>query len=265
MVSRKISASILFVTALVICQSVFSVAAENGIEAPDNGITFVRPGISTHVSMSSTDNNRVVCNENVVDVVFSSEKGNGIDVKIVKQNAFIKFRVLSSNGKRKYSKEPSEFFVSCSNEIYTLIGHPKKIPSQTIYLSEGQGKSMKENIRAFSGIPLEKSVVEIIKKTMMENIPESWEIVKKGDKVRVFRDLDMVLSRVIRIEGAGLQLKEYGYAIRRDAKDDLVVNLKESDFLNRNITVKPLGIALDQHAIKKGEHGRAFIVERVQR
>ena len=262
MVSSRITSSTLLVFALLIYPSASLMAAEDGMLTPDNGITLVRPGIATHVSMSSTDNNRVVCNENVVDVVFSSEKGNGIDVKIVKQNAFIKFRVLSANGKRNYSKEPSEFFVSCSNEIYTLIGHPKKIPSQTIYLSEGQGKGMKENIKAFSGIPLEKSVVEIIKKTMMENIPESWEIVNMSDKVRVFRDIDTILTRVIKIEGTGLQLKEYSYAIRRGAVDDVVV-LKESDFLNRNITVKPLGIALERHSLAKGEQGRAFIVERV--
>lgn len=128
-------------------------SSENATE-PFNA--FVLPEVTTQVDMSSSDINRIVCPVDIKDVIFSKEKG--LSVKIAGRGAFVKFLITKKEDKEIYSNTPSELFVICGNDVYSLIVIPKRIPSQTIRLSSGKLEKIKKNISLMEGLPFEKKV-----------------------------------------------------------------------------------------------------------
>jgi len=224
--------------------------------------TVVKPGMTVQVYMSSKDNNRVSCPVKIRDVVYSREKGSGIGVKVVRKNAFIKFLVSEIGGKRIYATEPSEFFITCGDDVYSIIAVPKEIPAQTIVLSPGRKKRIEENMDIFAGIPFEKKVTKIIREAVTGDIPQTFDIQKYDRGFQVFRDLDVFLARIITVEGEGLRLKEYSISIRKSAGQEKI-ELKETDFLRKELAHRPVAVSLEQNSIKKGDVTRLFIVERM--
>ena len=61
------------------------------------------------------------------------------------------------------------------------------------------------------------------------------------------------------MEGEGLQVKEFSVSSRRKTGED--IRITEKDFLREEVTVKPVGIALDRHTLKQGETARVIVVE----
>jgi hypothetical protein len=102
----------------------------------------VTPEVSTAVTLSNSDINRITCREEIKDVVFSREKG--LSVKTVGKDAFVKFLITRKDEKEVYSSTPSELFVVCGENVYNLIALPKRVPSQTVRLSPG-------DVRQFPG------------------------------------------------------------------------------------------------------------------
>ncbi|MGK7346036.1 MAG: type-F conjugative transfer system secretin TraK [Candidatus Nitrospinota bacterium M3_3B_026] len=227
-------------------------------DEPVNEVTEVLPEIATHVRLSSTDVNRVVCPSEIHDVVFSKEKG--VDVKVNGRNAFVKFLVKKEpDGKEVYSKTPTELFVVCGGDVYTLITQPACIPSRTIRLSSGSEKRIEENLELMGSLPFEKKVLDLIKSMYTDDIPDSFLVKSVDEPVFTANSLDVRLKRIIEVEGEGLRGKEF--LITLEGKD--AAKLSEKDFLHPAITKKPLGITLDK--LRLGSHGdtaRLLIVER---
>ena len=97
----------------------------------------VSPETVTAVEMSSTDVNRVVCSNGVVnDAFFSQEKG--VTVTNNGSSAFVKF-LIKRDGVNPdiYASGRAEFYIVCDGAVYTLMATPKKIGAQTIWLAPG--------------------------------------------------------------------------------------------------------------------------------
>lgn len=225
---------------------------------PINEVTEILPEIATHVRLSSTDVNRVVCPSEIHDVVFSKEKG--VDVKVNGRNAFVKFLVKKEpGGKEEYSNTPTELFVVCGGDVYTLIAQPARIPSRTIRLSSGSEKRIEENIELMGSLPFEKKVLSVMKSMYTGDIPDSFLVKSVDEPVLTTNGLDVRLKRVIEVEGEGLRGKEF--SVKLNEKD--TAKLTEKDFLHPAITKKPLGITLDKLRLDSpGDTARLFIVER---
>jgi conjugal transfer pilus assembly protein TraK len=219
--------------------------------------------VPTKVILSSTDINRITCPNGslVKDVVYSSEKG--VSVKIEGSNAFVKFLVVKDTvtGRQKHRADPVEFYVICEdNQIFTLIGTPQKIPARHIQLVSS-AKRIKKNLSLFEGIPFEKKVIMITQKVYTDDIPESFTVRKVHQSVRVFKDIDVVLNRVVMAEGEGVRLKEYVLSLK-DSFQGESIELAEKSFLVAEFTENPVAIALETHTLRAKAPRRLFILER---
>lgn len=229
----------------------------------ENTSVHVMQEVPTKVTLSNRDINRITCPDGalVKDVVYSSEKG--VSVRIEGSNAFVKFLVIKETitGKKKHRADPVEFYVICGeNQIFTLIATPKKIPAQHVRLV-GNTKRVKKNLSLFQGIPFEKKVIMVTQKVYTDDIPDSFTIKKLNQPVRVFKDIDVVLNRVVIAEGEGIRLKEYVLSLKESFKEDSI-RLAEKSFLVAELTENPVAIALETHTLRANAPRRLFIVER---
>jgi conjugal transfer pilus assembly protein TraK len=223
----------------------------------------VLPEVATQVDMSSSDVNRVACpqEQQIQDVVFSQEKG--VKVKYSGPNAFIKFLFTVRNGVNNYATSPVEFYIVCGENVYNLIAAPKRIPSQTIRLSSGKLKSIKQNASLMGGLPIEKKTALLIKLAVTDTLPESFEVATPNRRFKIFKGLKIILKRTVLVDGEGLRLKEYYVTNEKAAGpgEDDMMRLNESDFMVTDLTANTLAIAMDKLNIKKDETARVFIVE----
>jgi conjugal transfer pilus assembly protein TraK len=217
----------------------------------------VTPEVSTAVTLSNSDINRITCHEEIKDVVFSREKG--LSVKTVGKDAFVKFLLTRKEEKEIYSSTPSELFVVCGENVYNLIAMPRRVPSQTVRLSPGSEK-IRENSRLYRELPFEKKVLAIIRSVYTNEIPEGFSTAAFNTHLSLFRDLEVTLVRTHRVEGEGLLVKEY---LVKGKKPDEALKLSEKDFLRPAIAAKPVAIALDRHDVPQGDTGRLIVVEQV--
>ncbi|MRR34711.1 hypothetical protein EG829_08435 [bacterium] len=215
----------------------------------------VIPEVSTAVTLSNSDINRITCREEIKDVVFSREKG--LSVKTVGKDAFVKFLITRKEEKEVYSSTPSELFVVCGENVYNLIALPKRVPSQTVRLTPG-AERIRENRRLYGELPFEKKILSIIRSVYTSEIPEGFTTVPVGDKLSLFKDLEVTLVRTHRVEGEGLLVKEYLLAAK---KPGVELKLTEKDFLRPAIATRPVAISLDKHELRQGDTARLIALE----
>lgn len=215
----------------------------------------VIPEVSTAVTLSNSDINRITCHEEIKDVVFSREKG--LSVKTVGKDAFVKFLITRKDEKEIYSSTPSELFVVCGENVYNLIALPKRVPSQTVRLSPGAEK-IRENRRLYGELPFEKKILAVIRSVYTNEIPDGFTTVTVNTKPSLFRDLEVTHVRTHRVEGEGLLVKEFLLAVKKPGE---TLKLTEKDFLRPAVAVKPVAIALDRHELRQGDTGRLIVVE----
>jgi conjugal transfer pilus assembly protein TraK len=224
---------------------------------PAEGAVTVLPEIVQPVELSSSDVNRITCQGEIRDVVYSKEKG--IAVKFSGRDAFIKFRTGLKDGKTTYSTTPSEIFIVCGDNVYSLIAVPKRIPARSVRLSPGKMENIRKNRSLLGALPFEKKVLTAIRSLYTEEIPESFTVSTPNRRIDLFRDLDIVLARIAVVEGEGIQVKEYRGTLVGREKDK--IELGEKDFLRNEISTDPIAVSLDRLVLKKGEILRVFVVE----
>lgn len=217
----------------------------------------VFPEVSTAVTLSNSDINRITCREEIKDVVFSREKG--LSVKTVGKDAFVKFLITRKEEKEGYSSTPSELFIVCGENIYNLIAIPRRVPSQTVRLSPGSEK-IRENRSLYRELPFEKKILAIIRSVYTNEIPEGFSTAAVNTHLSLFRDLEVTLVWTHWVEGEGLLVKEYLVAMKKPGEE---LKLSEKDFLRPAIAAKPVAIALDRHDVRQGDTGRLIVVEQV--
>ena len=227
------------------------------VESTFEQIESIPPEVTTPVVMSATDVNRIVCQDSIKDVAFSSEKG--IKVKISGNDAYIKFSVLKRNDTLVYAKMRSELYVVCGGATYNLIAIPRAdVPSRVIRLSSGAGKRIKTNSSSFSGLPFEKAIIRVVKEVYTDRIPESYLVTKVGKEVGDFREIFIRHLRNVDIEGEGLRVKEFEIYLRPGTPD---FKLSESTFQRKAFAENPVAVSLEKLVLRQGEVVRAFVVE----
>lgn len=218
--------------------------------------TTVLPEVTTRIRLSSSDMNRISCQSDIKEALTSSEKG--ATIKITGKDAFVKFKVIKKpDGKMVYSNTPTEFYFVCGDATYTMIAYPKRIQSQTIRLTTGKEKKIKENISLYSGLPFEKKVLKAIKDVFTENIPESYSVTKPEKKISNYKELNLRLKRLVDIEGEGILVKEYEVSL----KGSEPFKMSEKMFLKMGVADNPIAISLEHHVLRPSQTARVFIVE----
>jgi len=112
-------------------------------------------------------------------------------------------------------------------------------------------------------MPYEKKVKTIIKQVYTDNIPDTYQITQLHRSVDVLKFIDLVLKRIINIEGEGLKVREYSAKLK-NVQGINKVNISEKDFLKKEITTKPLAISKDMTTLGKSDTARIIIVEKTE-
>lgn len=233
-------------------------AIEQVTEQPADGEfpTVVLPEATTSVRLSSSDMNRISCPTDIREALTSTEKG--LTIKITGKDAFVKFKVTKKGDKFAYSSTPTELYVVCGDETFSMVIFPQRIPSQTIRLTSGKDRKIKENLSLYSGLPFEKKTLKAIKDVYTENIPDSYSVSRKEKRFFLFREILLTLKRTVDIEGEGLRIKEYEASLRGENTE---FRMNEKMFLKTELAENPVAISLERHILRTGNTTRVFVVE----
>lgn len=233
-------------------------AIEQSAEKPADGEfpTVVLPEATTSIRLSSSDMNRISCPSDIREALTSTEKG--LTIKITGKDAFVKFKVTKKGDKFSYSTTPTELYVVCGEDTFNMIAFPQRIPSQTIRLTSGKERKIKDNLSLYAGLPFEKKVLKAIKDVFTENLPDSYSISRKEKRITSFREILLTLKRTVDIEGEGLRIKEYEATLRGEITE---FKMSEKLFLRTELAENPVAISLERHVLRSGDSSRVFVVE----
>lgn len=218
--------------------------------------TVVLPEATTSIRLSSSDMNRISCPSDIREALTSTEKG--LTIKITGKDAFVKFKVTKKGDKFSYSTTPTELYVVCGEDTFSMIAFPQRIPSQTIRLTSGKERKIKDNLSLYAGLPFEKKVLKAIKDVFTENLPDSYSISRKEKRITSFREILLTLKRIVEIEGEGLRIKEYEATLRGEVPE---FKMNEKLFLRTELAENPIAISLERHVLRPGDSSRVFVVE----
>jgi len=200
-----------------------------------------------YVTVSLTDVNRIVCEQEIAGVVYSKEKS--IEIKRRGNNAWLKILPVKEGDKVSYPSYPREVYIECGGKIFSLIVLPKKVPARTIVLKVPFEK--KEVARRFEELnPYEKTILALVKSVYREVPPPGYTVKELNKKVKEFNEADLYLLRSY--IGARYEVREY--LVR--AKKDIV--LQEGSFVP--YLERPLALSLIKPSLKKGESTRLIVV-----
>lgn len=216
----------------------------------------VLPEVTTGIRLSSSDINRISCPGDIREVLTSTEKG--VTIKITGKDAFVKFKVTKRGEKLSYASTPTELYVVCGDKVFSMVAFPQRVPSQTIRLTSGQEKKIKENLSLYAGLPFEKKVLKAIKEVFTENIPDSYTISKQEKRFYTFKEILLTLKRTVDIEGEGLRIKEYEASLRGETPE---FKMNEKMFLRTALVDNPIAISLERHVLRTGDSSRVYVVE----
>jgi len=217
----------------------------------------VLPEVTTAVKLSASDLNRVICPYDIKEGITSEEKG--LTITVTGHDAFLKYKVMKrGDGKISYSNTPTEIFIVCGNQTYSMIGYPSRVPAQTIKLSSGIENKIKENQALYSGLPHEKRLIKAIKDIYTDSMPDTYDVVRMSKVDRSWKGIAIVQKKQVNIQGEGLRIKEYHVTLKPGRKS---FKLDERMFLRKDFAMNPVAISIDKHVIKQGDVARLFVLE----
>jgi conjugal transfer pilus assembly protein TraK len=226
----------------------------------DNAPVVVIPEVSTVVFMNNRDVNRIVCHEEIKDLVFLRE--NGISAKVTGKDAFVNFKFVKEGDAMLHASKPSEMYVVCGENTYNLIIVPKPdVPPQTVRLSSGLEKKIKANAEMYDGLPFEKKVIKSIKDVYTDQIAESYSIEEVGKQIGNWQEITIVHKKNVNVEGEGLRVKEYEAILKQG---QVPFKLSEKIFTKKQFADNPVAISIEKHVLRPGETVRIFVVEQRQ-
>ncbi len=251
----------LFIAAVALCSlAVTCIPVPDclaGEDEADLGGVVVQPERTTSVELSATDVNRIICPDVVTDYVFSQEKGMTVTSK--GRNLFVKYlTTVLPSGKKEVNRTPNELFVTSAGQVYSLITHPRQIPSQTVWLSEPEEGRLKKALERYAGLPEELKVMELVRMAFRGETDEDAVVRRRDEWVGVTPGLTGRLNQEVRVEGLGLTVKVYTL----ENTSGRPMQLTERLFLTSVISERPRAIALEKMFLEKDGTGRLFVVER---
>lgn len=219
--------------------------------------TIVLPEVTTSIRLSASDLNRISCQGEIKEALTSTEKG--VMIKIQGRDAFVKFKVTKrSDGQVGYSTTPAEVYIVCDDNTYSMIAFPQRIPSQTIKLSGGIDKRIKENQSIYAGLPHEKRVLKALKDVYTDNFADSYLVSRVDKQMGPYKNLRIVHRRTVDIEGEGMRVKEYEVTLKPGIKE---FKLSERLFIKADLAENPIAISIERPKLGIGDMARVFVLE----
>lgn len=219
-----------------------------------DGASVIKPETPIEVELSASDVNRIMCNGPISDLIYSQEKG--LEGQFNGHNAFIKFKLARQGDKEIYADKPTELYVMCAGEVYTLIAFPKRIPAVTLKLASA--KSSRAGL-AFAGMPYERKVVALVQDGYKGVYPDYYKISEENREISISPDVRVILKRTVDVEDESLRLKVF--YITGNPTRGKTLELTEKDFLLPAIGQQIAALAIEDHTLPLGSMTRMFVVE----
>ena len=222
----------------------------------------VLPETTTTVKLSSSDLNRLICPDGEVKEALTSDE-KGLMIKITGKDVFVKYKVAKrGDGSLSYSTTPTELYVVCGGNTYSMIAYPERMPSQTIKLSSGKTGKIRENQALYSGLPFEKRIMRALKEIYTDTMPDSYSVTKVNQTDLSWKGLVITLKKEVDIEGEGMHVKEYQVSLKGGQNEPF--KMSEKMFLRKDFSMNPVAVSVDKHTLRPGDTSRVFIVEQRQ-
>lgn len=240
---------LLIVTLLstALCTSAWAIERHDGTSA-------IKPETPIEVELSSSDVNRITCAGPISDLIYSQEKG--IEGQFNGNNAFIKYKLMRQGGEDSYATKPTELYVMCDGEVYTLIAYPNRRSAVTLKLSSP--KAAKGSL-TFAGMPYERKVVQLVQEGYKGVYPEDYKIVEENREITLSPDVRVIHKRTVDVEDENLRLKVF--YITGNPAQGKTLEMTERDFLLPVIGQQIAALAIEDHTLPLGSMTRMFVVE----
>jgi conjugal transfer pilus assembly protein TraK len=222
-----------------------------------DGTSPIRPESPIEVELSASDVNRITCGEPISDLIYSQEKG--LEGQFNGNNAFLKFKLIRQGKDELYATKPTELYVVCGEDVYTLIVLPKRIPAVTLKLSSP--KKAKAGL-TFAGMPYERKVVQLVQEGYRGVYPEYYKVTEENQEVTISPDVRVILKRTVEVDEEHLRLKVF--YITGNPEKGKTLELTEKDFLLPCIGQQVAALAIEDHTLPHGSMTRMFVVEHVE-
>lgn len=171
-------------------------------------VTGIEPDTTSRLDMSSIDVNRIVCpnKSSVTNFVHSEEKG--LQLQPSGENLFVKFPVIeteSAGRKEKvYYNGSAEVFLSCGSSVYSLILNAKRIPGQTVYLSD-TASDMKKAAEYTVSKSYDELMLDLVGAIIHNTVPKGFKLADT-DLQETYKDIQ--ITAVKEISGGGFRVRE---------------------------------------------------------
>lgn len=229
----------------------------------------VMPELSTEVTLSNSDVNRIVCESGeAVSPVFSKEKPVTVTIGKDRRSFNVKFKYLvMPDGKNRYLSEPIELFLTCGTSTFELISQPEFGPPHKVLLGSDSKDKIKENQSLFGALSLEEAAVMLTTKMITEDgasLPDSFEVRPvQGSWQRDIYDahgrlipIEIRQQREVLVEGTGLRGTQYSIRALNN------VQLKETMFLNSKFGENIFAITAENLSLSTGQISSLIIIHR---
>ncbi|MGX9280544.1 TraK domain-containing protein [Pantoea ananatis] len=230
----------------------------------------VLPEISTQVTLSNSDLNRVVCESGeAVKPAFSKEKPIIADVASNRRGFFVKLKYLMlPNGQNRYLSEPVELFLTCGDSTYELVINPEFGPPRKLILGSDTKGKIKDNQAMFGALSLEEAALMLTQKMITDGgeagLPDSFEVRPlKGAWLRNVTDergrllpVEIRGEREVSVGGTGLRGTQYTVRALNN------VQLKETFFLNSKFGENIFAITSENLSLSTGQQSSLVIIHR---
>lgn len=223
-----------------------------------NNTIKISPNKTTMIEMSALDINRVYCDGEITDAVFSEEKG--VKVKITGNNAFVKFVIKKIGEQEMITQTPVDIFFVCDDYVYSIIALPKRIPSTFVHL-ENKEKKIKETVSKTKNLPYEKKLIDIIKSIYTNKYDSNYQVFNLNKEYYLFKDIKVILTKIIDIEGEGLRAKVFNLFTDFPSSTQHI-EIKEKDFLKKEFSVAPLALSLDKTKLQGKDKAVLIVLEK---
>lgn len=149
-------------------------------------------------------------------------------------------------------------YVVCGDKVYNIIAMPERMPSVNIYLEDKEQK-IKELLEKNATIPYERKIVNYVKDFMSGKIPPEATYSPVEKEYRIFQDVEVREKGSYVIEGEGLTVRVFHITGKKQG-----IDIREKDFLRKEIIQNPLAISLDKLKLNQGDRAILLIIEKTR-
>lgn len=199
------------------------------------------------IYLSNSDSNLFFCDAQIRSIIHDKARARVGYFKEKSQMASITYL-------DKYATGPVGIYVTCGNDIFSIMAFPRKITQQTVYFKTSAPKTSATPLEGQEyDMRLKSAVTQVIREKLSGNA----QVQVKNEKVELFANLGLTLRRVIQFDGEGVVVREFSMS----NLGITTLKLDEKQFNRSELTKGADAIVVDPLILPPAGGGHLYIVE----